>query len=199
MPIPATLSRFAASALVVLALAAPALAQQVTDYLGVPGPIAFNGTDYALSWSSNPTPEYIKQEYLPSGQVPEAYSNMLMVEFLAGDLKPASMAVAQMDLLNQRKARDPMVSMALTEDAESGEVILDFVLSGRDETGGIVVEWNAYRYAQAQTAAGKTGGMLLAISHRAYGEAAARAFLSSLQDFKTGQVQALAAAELPKF
>ena len=199
MPIPATLSRFAASALVVLALAAPALAQQVTDYLGVPGPIAFNGTDYALSWSSNPTPEYIKQEYLPNGQVPEAYSNMLMVEFLAGDLKPASMAVAQMDLLNQRKARDPMVSMALTENAENGEVILDFVLSGRDETGGIVVEWNAYRYAQAQTAAGKTGGMLLAISHRAYGEAAARAFLSSLQDFKTGQVQALAAAELPKF
>lgn len=199
MPIHATLSRFAASALVVLALAAPALAQQVTDYLGVPGPIAFNGTDYALSWSSNPTPEYIKQEYLPSGQVPEAYSNMLMVEFLAGDLKPATMAGAQMDLLNRRKASDPMVSMALTENAESGDVILDFVLSGRDETGVIVVEWNAYRYAQAQTAAGKTGGMLLAISHRAYGEPAARAFLSSLQDFKAAQVQALAAAELPKF
>ncbi|KKB80714.1 hypothetical protein VW29_16465 [Devosia limi DSM 17137] len=189
----------AAAVLVVLALASPVFAQQVTDYLGVPGPITFNGTDYALSWSSKPTPDYIKQEYLPRGQVPEAYSSMLMVEFLAGDLKPTSMAGAQMDLLNRRKASDPLVSMALTENAQSGEVILDFILSGRDETGGIVVEWNAYRYAQAQTAAGKTGGMLLAISRRAYGEPAARAFLASLQDLKAVQVPALAAAELPKF
>jgi len=195
----ATLSRFAASVLVVLALATPALAQQVTDYLGVPGPIAFNGTDYALSWSSQPTPQYTKQEYLPSGQVPEAYDNMLMVEFLAGDLKPASMAGAQMDLLTARKAVDPVVNMALTENPEKGEVILDFVLSGRDAKGAIVVEWNAYRYAVKETAAGLTGGMLMAISHRAYGEEAAKAFLTSLQDFKAVQVRALAEAELPEF
>ena len=195
----ATLSRFAASVLVVLALATPALAQQVTDYLGVPGPIAFNGTDYALSWSSRPTPQYTKQEYLPSGQVPEAYDNMLMVEFLAGDLKPASMAGAQMDLLTARKAVDPVVNMALTENPEKGEVILDFVLSGRDAKGAIVVEWNAYRYAVKETATGQTGGMLMAISHRAYGEEAAKAFLTSLQDFKAVQVRALAEAELPEF
>ncbi len=195
----ATLSRFAASVLVVLALATPALAQQVTDYLGVPGPIAFNGTDYALSWSAQPTPQYTKQEYLPSGQVPEAYDNMLMVEFLAGDLKPASMAGAQMDLLTARKAVDPVVNMALTENPEKGEVILDFVLSGRDANGAIVVEWNAYRYAVKETAAGQTGGMLMAISHRAYGEEAAKAFLTSLQDFKAVQVRALAEAELPEF
>ena len=63
------LTRFAAAALVALSFSAgPVLAQDVTDYLGVPGPIAFDGTDYLLSWSSQPNAQYTKQEYVPAGQ-----------------------------------------------------------------------------------------------------------------------------------
>ncbi|HTN62694.1 MAG TPA: hypothetical protein VL147_14290, partial [Devosia sp.] len=78
------------------------------------------------------------------------------------------------------------------------EVILDFIVSSKDADGEYIVEWNAYRYASTETGEGQAGGMLFAISHRAYGNEAAKAFLSSLKAFKGSQVQALADAALPE-
>ena len=63
--------RIAAVAAVLPLAAAPALAQAV-DHLGVPGPIALGGQSYALAWSSQPSPDYTKQEYVPVGQTVEA-------------------------------------------------------------------------------------------------------------------------------
>lgn len=66
MPCQPHFARFATAAIVAASLAiAPAMAQEVTDYLGVPGPIVFDGTDYLLAWTSQPNPQYTKQEYLP--------------------------------------------------------------------------------------------------------------------------------------
>ena len=50
----------AATALFALIASAPALAQDVTDYLGVPGPITVGDTDYVLAWSSQPSEGYFK-------------------------------------------------------------------------------------------------------------------------------------------
>lgn len=190
--------RFAAVAALSLALAMPALAQEVTDHLGVPGPIAFDGQDYQLAWSSQPTAEYTKQEYLPAGQALETYQSMVMVEFLVSDAEPLAMANAQMQMLAQRKATDPLVNMDLIRNDQTGEVLLDFLVSSKDAAGEYVVEWNAYRYARAENAQGESGGLLFAISHRAYGNGAAEAFLQSLRDFKSGQINALASAALPE-
>ncbi|HTN61741.1 MAG TPA: hypothetical protein VL147_09315, partial [Devosia sp.] len=168
MPRQTCLVRFATAAVVTVVLAvSPVMAQQVTDYLGVPGPIAFDGTDYLLAWSSQPTPQYTKQEYVPVGQTPESYGSMVMVEFLAADMTPAAMANAQVDLLNQRKQTDPLVNMNLIQNEGTGEVILDFIVSSKDADGEYIVEWNAYRYASTETGEGQAGGMLFAISHRA--------------------------------
>lgn len=190
-------NRFACLAAVAsLTLAAPALAQ-VTDYLDVPGPIALDGTDYNLAWSSQPSPGYTKQEYLPLGQDPESYESMVMVEFLAADLAPLEMAQAQVEMLNARRATDPLVNMALIENEQTGEVLLDFIVSSKDAAGEYIVEWNAYRYANVENNEGETGGLLFAISHRAYGNADSEAFLSALRDFKATQIEELAKAPLP--
>lgn len=178
--------------------AVPAQAQQVTDHLGVPGPIAFNGESYALAWSSKPSDGYTKQEYVPAGQTPEAYDSMIMVEVLEADLTPMSMAAAQVEMLNERKATDPLVNMDLVQNGATGEVLLDFLLSSRDEGGEYIVEWNAYRYAAIESPDGAPAGLLFAISHRAYGNAAAEEFLRGLPAFRNERIQALATASLPE-
>jgi hypothetical protein len=188
----------AAAAAFSLALAVPVVAQDAKDYLGVPGPIAFDGQNYQLAWSTQPTVEYTKQEYLPAGQTLDAYQSMVMVEFLASDIEPLAMAKAQVDMLTERKATDPLVNMDLIQNDRTGEVLLDFIVSSKDAAGEYIVEWNAYRYARAENAEGETGGLLFAISHRAYGNAASEAFLKSLRDFKGGQINALATAPLPE-
>ena len=56
------LARHLGAALLAFVLTtAPALAQ-VTDVLGIPGPIDFEGDAYRLVWSAQPTATYIKQE-----------------------------------------------------------------------------------------------------------------------------------------
>jgi hypothetical protein len=175
-------------------MATPLSAQtKIVDHLGVPGPIRFDGTDFELAWSTRTGAGYVKQEYLPKGQSPQTYTRMVMVEALAGNTTPLDAASAQMKSLNQRKANDPLVNMSVIKNDKTGEVLLDFIVSAKNERGETIVEWNAYRYAGR----GRAGLLLFAISHRAYGSQDARAFLAELKQKRPAQIDSLAKASLP--
>ena len=181
-----------------LALTGAAFAQDVVDYLGIPGPIVLGDTSYELAWSSHPLPHYTKHEYVPEGQAVESYQSMVMIDFLAGDVTPMSMAETMMASLEERKGTDPMVNMELIQNDATGEVILDFLLSAPDAEGEIIVEWNAYRYASEEDAEGKEGTLLFAVSHRAYGEEAADRFVADLAVLREEQIALVANAALPE-
>jgi len=190
-------ARFLAAALASVLWLAPAQAEP-TDYLGMPGPIALSGDSYALAWSSHPADNYIKQEYLPAGETPERYSRMLLVERVTGEIGAADAARAQIEALNQRKPTDPLLNMDLLQNEAAGEVVLDFIVSSKDEAGEYIVEWNAYRYAPLAEGEAGPGVMLLGISHRAYGTDAAKAFLQGLPKLRSSEIEALVGAPLPE-
>ena len=171
---------------------------EVIDHLGVPGPIQFDGQRYELAWTAMPAADYVKQEYVPDGQTPETFSQMLLVERIVGDIAGMDAVRSQVDMLNQRKASDPLVNMDLIQQKQTGEVLLDFIISARDEEGEMVVEWSAYRYAPYSGRGGESGVLLFGVSHRAYGDEGARAFLTELKQLRPAQIQALAAAPLPE-
>src|SRR5690606_1912453 len=116
----------AATAIAVLAVT-PAFAQ--SDMLGIPGPISFQGQDYALAWTSQPSEAYFKQEYVPEGQAVEAYTDMILVEAVAGAITPAQAAAAQVETLAASKEIDPVVNHEIIHNEATGEVLLDFVVS----------------------------------------------------------------------
>jgi hypothetical protein len=186
-----------AAALLALCSMTPAQAQDVTDYLGVPGPITVGDTDYVLAWSSNPQPGYYKQEYLPEGAIADSYESMVMVEFLVTDAAITDVVGAQASMVEQRKGSDPVANYAVFDHPENGEYLLDFLLSAKDENGEFILEWNGYRYVEGELE-GKRGSMLFAISERAYGDAASEAFLRNLRDFKAQHLLELTQAELPE-
>lgn len=188
----------AATALFALFVSAPVLAQDVTDYLGVTGPITVGDTDYVLSWSSQPNDGYFKQEYLPVGATPDTYDSMVTVEFVATDLPLADVVAAQTTMIANRKATsDPIANFAVFNNDDSGEILLDFVLSSKDAKGEYIIEWNGYRYAEAEFD-GQSGAMLFAMSERAYGNQASEAFLRGLTDFKAGKIVDLTSAQMPE-
>jgi hypothetical protein len=201
---PAVFARALASATVLATclLAPPAFAQteskgtdgsKAADRLGVPGPLRLAGTEYVLAWSSQPARNYMKQEYVPAGENPQTYTKMLLLEFLSGKVEPLAAARAQVAKLEERKGSDPLVNMDLIQNKSTGEVLLDFIVSQKDEKGEYIVEWNVYRYAPH-----KDGVLLYGASHRAYGNEAARSFLQNLKTLRTAQIDALARAPLPK-
>jgi hypothetical protein len=181
------------SGTVVLPLAVSA-AEPVVERLDVPGPIRFGDTDFALSWSSNPSPELFKQEYLPAGQDPERYDSMVMLDLRPNGANAAQMAAGMIEQLKARKASDPIANYDLLANTESGEVLLDFLISAPDPKDGLLVEWNAYRYV---TEADGTGTRMLGISRRAYGDVAVRAFLVALKETRPRDIAALAKLPLP--
>jgi len=175
-------------------LVAPAPAQQADDMLGVPGPISFQERDYVLSWTSRPTPDYIKQEYVPQGQTVEAYSEMILIETVVGAITPIQAAALQVQSLDARKGTDPVVNHQIMQNEASGEVLLDFVVSDLS-ADPVVVEWNAYRYAALP---GSEGVMLYAVSRRGYGQDGATQFMSGLGALRSEAISALTAQPLPE-
>lgn len=186
-----------ATAMLTLLSLTPSVAQDATDYLGVPGPITVGDTTYALSWSSNPSEGYFKQEYLPEGAVPETYDSMVMVEFLATDRPIAEVIAAQTAMVEKRKATDPVANVAIFQNENNGETVLDFLVSAKDENGEFILEWNGYRYVEAEFD-NQPGALLFAISERAYGNEASEEFLKGLRDFKAERILDLTRADLPE-
>ncbi|MBK9980955.1 MAG: hypothetical protein IPP15_00785 [Saprospiraceae bacterium] len=140
----------------------------VTDYLHVPGPISFNQKEYLLSWSSHPSAEYFKHEYLPKGENPDHYDQMIMLEVALGNMVPMDIAKGKANGIEGRKSADAMAAYTISENQKTGEVLLDFMLS--EGTGdAMIVEWNSYRYKSYTGASGQKGIMLFALSKRGYG------------------------------
>ncbi len=171
--------------------------ESVVDHISVPGPITFNGETYQLSWSSHPGADYYIQEYLPLGQTGERFEQMVLVNALIGKTTVRSAAETKVAELNKRKATDPLVNFAVIHNDATGEIILDFILSAKDDQGGDIVEWNAYRFAPLKVAGGKTGILLVGISRRAYGGDAME-FLQELKAARPVAIKALAGLPLPK-
>jgi len=186
--------RLAFAAALVAAGSVHALAQDAVDRIGVPGPIAFDGKSYELAWSSNPQPNYYKQEYVPAGEAPRSYNSMVLVEVLTSGIGAKEALAAQVKMLNDRKPNDPLVNFGVLQNEQTGEAILDFIMSQKDDKGEYIVEWNAYRYVPRQP----EGVMLFGVSHRAYGNEAAKTFLTNLREMRPGQIDKVARQEMPK-
>lgn len=169
---------------------------QTTDHLGLPGPISLGGDSFALAWSARPADNYIKQEYLPAGQASDSYSRMVLVETVTG-VEVMDAVRAQTDTLGRRKETDPLVNMEVVRNEARGEALLDFIVSSKNEAGEYVVEWNAYRYAPLAEESGP-GVMLFGVSHRAFGNDAAKAFLQDLSTLRPAWIGALTNAPLPE-
>lgn len=185
--------RLAVIALGLLAFG-PALAAD--DRLDVPGPIEISGMRYGLAHSDEPQPGYVKQEYIPQGQTLDRFETMVLVEFMEGATTPADVVRPQVQMLEERRAIDPLVNYEIFLAEEGDGIILDFLLSGETEDGMRIAEWNAYRYVAGENPEGKAGGWLVGISRRSYGEAITP-FLGGLRDSRAGDVAALVALGTP--
>lgn len=187
-----------AAAAVCLALAGPMSAQSAeppVDRLGIPGPIEFAGTQYHLAWSAQPSPDYIKHEYLPSGQKPGTYADMISVELLTSGMSSADVVKAQTRMLDRRKATDSLVNYRLLQNPNNGQAVLDFLMSD-ERSGTLIVEWAAHRYVPVTMPGGKSAVILFAISRRHHGEGAGD-FLKALAAKRIADIDTLVNHAVP--
>ncbi|RYM32553.1 hypothetical protein ERX46_14880 [Brumimicrobium glaciale] len=110
------------------------------DFLGVGKKINFDKKEYSLVWSSNPSDNYYKQEYLPEGATLKEYNDMIIIESIIGDLTVEDAAKFKISELELLKKTNPVVNYNIYDNGN--EKIIDFVISD----GAYIFEWNLYRY-----------------------------------------------------
>ncbi|OSZ79806.1 hypothetical protein CAP36_00640 [Chitinophagaceae bacterium IBVUCB2] len=182
------------TALLTISFAGAQTKKGITEYLTVPGPIILNKNTFHLAWTSHPSANYYKQEYITAKDSIQKYTKMVSVELLISDATAANLAKAKMDELKQLKLTNPLINYEIFQ--KNGEIILDFLISENAGDKVNIIERNVYRYKAFSGKNGQKGVMLFGASERAYGNSV-DAFLSSLKKNKSQLLNAVAAFTLP--
>lgn len=179
---------------VTASMSATAFAQAAApkERIGIAGPVQFGGVPFKLAWTSHPSPQYYKQEYLPAGQSVDHYKSMLMIELIVSGATVAQSARTMIDNLQTRKATDPVVNYDVITNKATGEIILDFVMSATGADGKEILEWNAYRYSKQGA-----GIRLVGISRRVYGDDVTPFLKNQLGAVRKRDIDALSKLALP--
>ena len=164
-----------------------------------PAAITFNNTLYNLSWSSHPSANYYKHEYLPKGQAAEKFKSMILLEVVTGNVEIKDIVSAKIKELQAMKAANPIVNYESFDNPATGEYMIDFLLSANSADGKtiMIIERNVYRYKKFTDKSGQTGVLLFGVSTREYGNNS-DAFLTSLKQHKKELVNKLAQFTIPE-
>jgi hypothetical protein len=187
--------------LIVLMMSSTIFAQTSSapsDYLNVPGPISFNNSFYNLVWSSHPSNNFYKHEYLVKGDKVESFKSMLMMDVLTGEIDLKNIVGAKLNELKKMKESNPVVNYELIENPKTGEYMIDFLLSANAADGSInIIERNVYRYKNFTDKNGHKGVFLFAVSSRAYGNEV-QSFLTNLKGNRQDLMNKVAQFKMPE-
>ena len=117
----------------------------IIDYLSIGEQIKFDEEKYNLKWSSNPSSNYYKQEYLRKDDNNlNKYHKMMIIEAIKGDLTVEQATGIKIQEIENWKKKNPVVNYLKFDNKKTKETMIDFVLSD----GAFIYEWNVYRYLQ---------------------------------------------------
>ncbi|MGN7887653.1 hypothetical protein [Dyadobacter sp. 22481] len=169
----------------------------VVNYLGIPGPIAFQKKSYQLIWASHPDASLYKQEYLVAGDGFPNYKSMITIDFVIAAASVDDAVRTKLRELEQlKKTLD--VNYEVIANAATGEKIIDCLLgqTAADDAKSIY-EHDLYRFKAVTAKSGQKGVVLYALSNRAYGKDI-QPFLARLKAERKTLVADVAKAAIPE-
>ena len=168
-----------------------------TEYLGVTGQISFDKTSYNLVWTSHPTDNYYKQEYLAKGDTIEKFKKLILLEVLNGKTKLRNVVATKITELKKMKASNPVVNYETFD--KDGEIMLDFLVSQNTPDGKYlsIVERNVYRYKSVVDRNGQKCVLLFGVSEKAYGDDIDK-FFPNLKAHRFDLINLVGAFEIPE-
>lgn len=173
------------------------LNDEITDRIGVKGPLEFNGKNFMLAWSDKPRDNYYIQEYLPEGQKPESFDEMMTIHLFITDLSLYDAVQQKGKELTARKSTDPLCNYQITKSPDENEFMIDFLLSESKGEISDIVEFNVHRYKEVNLGNNQKGIVVYAYSKRSYGDEIT-GFLKMLKDSKINYLNEMALTKMPE-
>lgn len=167
------------------------------ERVGVKGPLKFNGTSFALSWSEHPKDFYYIQEYLPQGENFDHYNQMVTLHVFDKDVSAEDAMKQKVKELEIRKKTDKVCNYEVHQNGDETEFMVDFLLSQSDGDTLAVVELNVYHYKKVPLGNNKIGILVYAYTKRSYGDAIPD-FMQKLGDDREKMLYAMQTNILPE-
>ena len=172
------------------------VSDDITDRIGVKGPLEFNGFSFNLAWSDKPRDNYYIQEYLPPGEKVESFDQMMTIHLFVTDMNVYEAVQQKGKELTSRKKSDPLCNYQITESPDGKEYIVDFILSESKGDEMTIAEFNVYRYKETDLGNNQKGLLVYAYSKRSYGDGITP-FLKNLKDEKINYLNEMALTSIP--
>ncbi|MEP6675211.1 MAG: hypothetical protein ABJA78_08645 [Ferruginibacter sp.] len=168
------------------------------DYLSV-SDLLFNKSAYSLSWTSHPTANFFKQEYLVKADNADRYNTMILIDVLTGTDNIKEIVAQKITELKKLKESNPVIRYETFDNTKSGEYMIDFVLTENSADGKYIsiAERNVYRYKFFVDKKGNKSILLFGVSIRSYGNAVGN-FLNDLKINKSVLVNEVAGFKIPE-
>ena len=172
------------------------VSDDITDRIGVKGPLEFNGLSFNLAWSDQPRDNYYIQEYLPLGEKVESFEQMMTIHLFVTDMSVNEAVQQKGKELSSRKKSDPLCNYQITESPDGKEYMVDFILSESKGEEMTIAEFNVYRYKETDLGNNQKALMVYSYSKRSYGDGITP-FLKNLKDEKINYLNEMALTIIP--
>ena len=172
------------------------VSDNVTDRIGVKGPLEYNNTSFNLAWSDQPRENYYIQEYLPQDEKVESFEQMMTIHLFVTDMSVYEAVQQKGKELTSRKNSDPLCNYQITESPDGKEYMVDFILSESKGDKMSIAEFNVYRYKETDLGNNQKGLLVYAYSKRSYGDGITP-FLKNLKDEKINYLNEMALTSIP--
>ncbi len=166
------------------------------ERIGIKGPFTFNQTQFKLAWTAKPNDFYYIQEYLPAGEIPEKFNQMITYYLLDKNVEVKAAVSQKVKELENRKKTDPTCNYVVSESPDGKEFIVDFILSESQGNELSTVEFNVYRYQRVEIKPDQPGVLVCAYSKRAY-ENEITTFLNRLKDDRVAFINEMISLKIP--
>ncbi|MDQ0477771.1 hypothetical protein [Chryseobacterium sp. MDT2-18] len=141
----------------------------VPDLLSIPGPIEYDGTEYFLSWSKPMSKTLYRQQYLPSDERIEDFTQLLDFSYFTKEIEMELAVRQKVEGIQQRAKSDKFAKVNVVESPDGKEYIVDYFISESPEKGSSFIEYNVYRFKKYDNGTSKSF-LILSYAKRMYGD-----------------------------
>lgn len=156
--------------LIMFALFSGVKAQEnAAELLSIPGPIEYDGIEYYLTWSKQPSNTLFRQQYLPSDERIEDFTQLLDFSFFNKEIEMELAVRQKVESIQSREETDKFAKVNVTESPDGKEFIVDYYISEAPSKGTSFVEYNIYRFKEIMQGNQKKF-LILSFAKRNYGD-----------------------------
>lgn len=143
--------------------------ENATDLLSIPGPIEYDGTEFFLSWSKPVSKTLFRQQYLPSDERIEDFTQLLDFSFFNKEIEMDLAVRQKVEDIQKIVKSDKFAKVNVAESPDGKEYIVDYFTSESPEKGDSFVEYNIDRFITLEKGNAKSF-LILSYAKRMYGD-----------------------------